>query len=252
MKSASLILSLACATALFSSAVRPADSAESAASLVIDLRPRFEEYGLSPRGQGARGTCSVFVVNSAYEYLFARAGGSRIRISPEFINWASNQVSHDGGDGSFFYHALEGVIRHGICAEEDYPYTEAFDITRAPDADLLETALANKRKVERRLQPVLTWISPHTAPAGLSDEHIASMIQVLNAGWPVGIGSAHSLLLVGYEGHPTDYSQGIFHVLDSALITYRTVDYAYIKEQVSDVFYLSTTRRAPFKMSLRQ
>ena len=91
-----------------------------------------------------------------------------------------------------------------------------------------------------------------SAPAGLSDEHVASMIQVLNAGWPVGIGSAHSLLLVGYEGHPTDYSQGIFHVLDSALITYRTVDYAYIKEQVSDVFYLSTTRRAPFKMSLRQ
>ena len=98
MKCASIILSLTCALALLSSAARTAASAEPA-NLVIDLRPRFEEYGLSPRGQGARGTCSVFVVNSAYEYLFARAGGSRIRISPEFINWASNQVSHDGGDG---------------------------------------------------------------------------------------------------------------------------------------------------------
>jgi hypothetical protein len=242
------VISAFCALALLAGAVcSPANATESTA-LVVDLRPGFQLYGLSPRGQGSRGTCSVFVVMSAYEYLLGRAGGSKTRISPEFINWASNQISHDNRDGSYFLHALEGVSRYGICSETDYPYTDVYDASRAPGKDLLRIAETNSHAMDNTLHPVLTWISPHGARAGLSDKQIDRMIQVLQDGWPVGIGSAHSLLLVGYEGPANDYSKGVFHVLDSAQVNFRTVDYAYIKDQVSDVFYLSTTQKAPFTL----
>ena len=51
----------------------------------IDLRPKFAGFGLTPRVQGGRGTCSVFAVTQALEFALARKKGSGERLSEEFL-----------------------------------------------------------------------------------------------------------------------------------------------------------------------
>jgi hypothetical protein len=47
-----------------SDAAAPASQPET-----VDLRPEFQKWGLDTRIQGPRGTCSVFVVTEAIEYV---------------------------------------------------------------------------------------------------------------------------------------------------------------------------------------
>src|SRR5204863_469062 len=73
----------------------------------VDLRPIFEQWGLSPRRQGTRPTCSVFTVVGALELAAARAAGGGGHLSVEFLNWAAHQVARrtadDAGGGAFLY-----------------------------------------------------------------------------------------------------------------------------------------------------
>ena len=45
----------------------------------VDLRPLFHKWALSPRRQGARGTCSVFTVVGALEYALRTEAESGAR-----------------------------------------------------------------------------------------------------------------------------------------------------------------------------
>ncbi len=75
----------------------------------IDLRPALDKWGLGPRIQGKRGTCSVFAVTGALEYAVARKTDHATRLSVEFLNWASNQAIRDTHDGGFFSDLWRGT-----------------------------------------------------------------------------------------------------------------------------------------------
>jgi len=66
----------------------------------VDLRPEFQRFGLTPRQQGARPTCSTFTVAGALEFAVAKRQGSSPRLSVEFLNWASNKTCGDAEDGA--------------------------------------------------------------------------------------------------------------------------------------------------------
>jgi C1A family cysteine protease len=194
-----------------------------------DLRPLFVRYGLEPRAQGKRGTCSIFAVVGALEFEYARTGALRRgeRLSVEFLNWASHQTNGRRTDGSFFSDALNGVNRYGVCAEALLPYAPTFDADLVPPAATREDAL-RRREVSPR------WIKEWDVKTGLTDDHLTAIRRSIADGHPVAVGlrwpkkpefdrahrlnhpppaevfDGHSILFVGYETDTRQPGGGTF------------------------------------------
>ena len=183
----------------------------------VDLRPVLEEFGMAPRVQGARPTCSVFTVVGAIEFAAAKRQGQTPRLSVEFLNWAANKTCGDSADGGFFSDLWKGFAAYGICAEGEMGYEPKFDPARQPSV----AALANA-KTRLSLGLELHWIKPWNVKTGLTPEELAAIKRTLASGWPVCSGlrwpkrerwvedvlqlcppeevrDGHSVLLVGYS-----------------------------------------------------
>ncbi|NCO40794.1 MAG: SUMF1/EgtB/PvdO family nonheme iron enzyme [Armatimonadetes bacterium] len=210
---------------------QPADSRRLPQS--VDLRPQLDAWGLGPRSQGARGTCSVFVTAAALEFAVSKHYGRGVPLSVEFLNWASNRAIDRNADGGFFHDLLKGFDEHGICPERDLPYAKQFDPQLEPSAEALEAA-----KAIRALDPKVHWINPWKPQAGLTDEHMRQIRATLAAGWPVAAGSGHSRLLVGYRDDPDAPGGGVFLVKDSGAGAYTEVTYEFVQVKVGDVFWI--------------
>ena len=146
----------------------------------VDLRPRFEQWGLARRQQGARVTCSAFTVAGALEFAVAQRQGRTPRLSVEFLNWAANRTCGDSDDGGFFSDLWKGYAAHGICTEEAMPYQAKFDPGQPPTADAFADA---KTRLTFGLR--LHWIKEWDVNTGLKDEHLAAIKRTLADGWPV-------------------------------------------------------------------
>lgn len=206
----------------------------------VDLRPALMSMQLVPRGQGPRGTCSVFTTCSAIEFALARLRGKPERLSVEFLNWSGGKFAGAPSDGNFFHNALGGFQRFGICAESEMPYRAAFDPSVAPSEDALASAKNVKSALFDRLS--IRWIVPwHPNRFGVDDAQFAEIQSVLALGFPVAAGSGHSRLLVGYRDDPKIPGGGAFLTLDSALAQFSEVTYEFVKKDVADVFWIDVT-----------
>jgi len=206
----------------------PADRLAGSSSAGVDLRPAFQKWGLTPRVQGKRNTCSVFTVAGALEYAAANKTGRTLRVSVEFLNWASNQAVRDNDDGSFFSDLWRGFTIYGACPEQDMPYQDKFDPNRTPGEEAKDHA---RQMHEIGLQ--LHWIKPWNPNTGLTDAHLAAIKRVLDRRRPVcggfrwpkqvkwrddvlemappeGVFDGHSVLLVGYRGDSQQPGGGMF------------------------------------------
>jgi hypothetical protein len=214
---------LACLLAPGRALAAPAGSATG-----VDLRPALEKWGLPPRVQGKRNTCSVFAVTGALEYAMASRNGHGTRLSVEFLNWASNQALHEMNDGSFFSDLWRGYTIYGVCPEPDMPYQGKFDPARTPSEEAKDHA---RQLLEVALQ--LHWIKPWNRNTGLTEKQFVSIKEVLDEHWPVcagcrwpknvrwkddvlemappeGVYDGHSVLLVGYRDDPAQSGGGAF------------------------------------------
>jgi hypothetical protein len=208
-----------------------ADHAAPAAG--IDLRPIFQNWGLTPRSQGGRGTCSVFALTQALEYALAGRQRHGTRLSVEFLNWASNDATREWEDGGFFSDLWKGFEAHGICPEADMPYQASFDPKLRPTAEALDRA-RGLRGVGLRLH----WIKPWDVTTGLTAEHLAEIKRTLRRQWPVcgglrwpkqerwengvlkmappeGVFDGHSVLLVGFRDDAAQPGGGVFLIRNS-------------------------------------
>jgi D-arabinan exo alpha-(1,3)/(1,5)-arabinofuranosidase (non-reducing end) len=199
-----------------------------------DLRQAFADFGLGPRVQGGRGTCSVFVVTGALEFALARESGHGGRLSVEFLNWASNQAIGRPDDGGFFSDLWKGFESRGICAEDDLPYRPEFSRDLAPPAEVQERASAARKRGLK-----LHWIKEWNPKKGLDEAQLAEVRRTIASGWPVGGGflwpkrevwkkdvlqfcaredvrDGHSVLLVGYQDDPAQAGGGLFTIRNSA------------------------------------
>jgi hypothetical protein len=199
----------------------------------IDLRPQFAAFGLQPRGQGKRPTCSIFTTVSAFEFAFARATGHGERLSVEYANWAANAATGRSDDGDFFHCALAGYERFGIAAEPLQPYAAKFANEPPPPDALVD---AGRRLARDGSKVQVRWIRPIGGGAGLSTEQFDDLLHTIAAGFPVAAGSAHSRLLIGYRKDPSAAGGGIFTTLDSALAKYAEVPFEFVQKQVNDAF----------------
>lgn len=194
----------------------------------VDLRPKFAGFGLTPRVQGGRGTCSVFAVTQALEFAAARKKGAGERLSEEFLNWASNQALGQAADGGFFSDLWKGYEKFGVCTDAAMPYRERFEPDSPPSADAMAQAAATQK-----LGLQLHWIKEWDVNTGLTPDHLASIKKTMAGGWPVFTGlrwpkraewnnnvlqmaapadvfDGHSILFVGYRDDPVMPGGGVF------------------------------------------
>ncbi len=206
----------------------------------VDLRPQFKKWNLPPKRQGARNTCSVFVTTGALEFAVSKHYRKGTRLSVEYLNWACNQVIHNDKEdrGQFFHDLLKGFAQHGICFEANMPYQDRFDPQLKPS----ETALKKAKEIES-LGLTIHWINSWKPQPGLTDEHLKEIKTVLAKGYPVGAGSSHSRLLIGYREDPRQAGGGIFLAKDSGAGAFNTVTYEFVKQNVGDVFWVEAPPR---------
>ncbi len=194
----------------------------------IDLRPGMQQWGLTPRLQGKRPTCSVFTVVGALEFGAARKQGRASRFSVEFLNWAGNQVAREDQDGGFFSDLWKGFATYGICAEEELPYAPKFDTGLAPGSAVLA-----KAKAALSLGLQFHWIKEWDVKTGLAPGQSLEIKRTLSRGWPVcggfrwprqekwdhevlqmcgpdAVYDGHSVLLVGYRDDAAQAGGGVF------------------------------------------
>lgn len=203
----------------------------------VDLRPKLESLGLTPRAQGARGTCSIFTTCSALEYALAVQSGAPVRMSPEFLNWAGSQACGWPSDGNFFHNALAGFDRFGICPEEAMPYRASYDPGLAPSVPALASARELRQGDGAGL--VVHWIVPWQPNRfGVTEAQLEEIRALMRSGYPVAAGASHSRLLVGYRNDPNLPGGGAFLTLDSALARFDEVSYAFVGTEVADVFWI--------------
>lgn len=197
-------------------------------SKTVDLRPKFEKWGLKPRSQGSRPTCSVFTLTGALEYAMTNERQQGERLSVEFLNWAANQTGRGAKDGGFFSEMWDGFASHGICAETEMPYLADFDSARTPAPEVRTEA---KEKLALGLRR--HWIKQWNVNTGLSDGEFIMIKKTLQEGWPVcggfrwpkedqwkddvlqicpaaAVVDGHSVLLVGYRDDTHQAGGGVF------------------------------------------
>lgn len=209
------------------------DTSDDLSVHAVDLRPIFKNWGFSVRPQGARGTCSVFVVTDALEYAVATQRRTGTRLSVEFLNWASNQALGEADDGGYFSDLWKGFTVHGICPEPEMPYRPAFDPKQQPGDEARDHA-----RPLRGLGLQLHWIKPWDVNTGLEEAQLAEIKRVLRRQWPVcgglrwpkaekwvgdvlqmappeGVRDGHSVLLVGFRDDPKQPGGGVFLLRNS-------------------------------------
>ena len=246
----------------------PGDPAARAASAVLpasaDLRPRLEAYGLSPRVQGHRGTCSVFTVTGAIEYALARTGERVPPLSPEFLNWALNRAVGKDDDGGFFSDLWRGFEAHGICPEADMPYRPSFDPALQPSREAVDHARGPLGKGLR-----IHWIKRWDPKRGLQEDELLEARRALAAGWPVcggflwprreewkdgvlqfrprqGVRDGHSVLLVGYRDDPSLPGGGLAIIRNTAgPARFGFLTYEYLLAYMNDAVWIGPEGEKP-------
>lgn len=206
----------------------------------VDLRPEFLALELPPRRQGRRNTCSVFTTAAAMEFALSKQSGRSFPLSVEYLNWSCNQVidNQTADRGQFFHHLLEGFARHGVCREEQMPYTRRFDPELAP-SDEAKAAAAEVRDMGLTVH----WIKPiNRRNPGLNDEQFDEARRVLAAGWPVAAGASHSRLLVGYRDDAEAAGGGVFYTKDSGSGRFAEVTYEFARNDINDAFWVAPPR----------
>lgn len=226
----------------------------------VDLRPRFEEYGMAPEAQGARNTCSLFAITAVAEFEYHQAGNQADqRFSQEYLVWAADEATGMQGDQAMFYEALAGLNTLGICTANLSPYGDEADAGhRAPDA-----AIDAARALRDRWR--IHWIRLWNVERPLSDSQMEGVRAALAAGHPVACGlrwpgsgrgdrilevpdandvyDGHSIVLTGYERDESAPGGGLFQFRNSDGPRwgdggYGVMSFAYVRAYANDALWL--------------
>lgn len=211
------------------------------------LRPLFEKYGIGIYDQGERGTCSIFAITGLLEFEYAHTQGITAPLSVEYLNWASNMITGELADGSYFSDALTALNKYGICSDELFPYyIQNYNSQVAPSQAAIKEA-------KKRRGASLYWIKEWNPTTGMAEEQIAQIKQQILKEHPVAIGfrwpkkedkyrrvengimivppeegvyDGHSVIIVGFKDDPTVAGGGYFIFKNSYGIGFGEEGYA--------------------------
>jgi hypothetical protein len=206
----------------------------------VDLRPAIKEFGLGPRAQGKRNTCSVFVTTEVIEFALAQREGRGKLLSVEYLNWACNQVIGNRTEdrGQFFHNLLNGFEKFGLCFEEEMAYTPTFQPELQPDPKAKATGERIRAK-DFKIHWIKRWVENSS---GLSESELIEVKTAMSKGWPVAAGASHSRLLVAYRDDADLPGGGTFITMDSGSGRYEIVTYEFAKKNVNDAFWVEPAK----------
>jgi alpha-galactosidase len=230
----------------------------------INLRPLFEKYGLTIRDQGGRGTCSVFAIVGLMEFEYAHRLNTKVELSVEFLNWASNRITGEAGDGSFFSDALTALKKYGICRDSLFPYYIC------NYNSLVEPSAAALTDGRLRRQASVHWIKEWNPDKGMTEDQVQQVKAQIRTGHPVAIGflwpknegqyrktvdgimtvppregvfDGHSVIITGYRDDPALPGGGCFMFRNSHGSGYEDdgygeMPYEYARKYANDGVFL--------------
>jgi len=223
-----------------------------------DLRPQFAKWGLLPKSQGKRPTCSVFVVTAALEFAAAQRHQAGFVLSEEYLNWASNEAIGEHADGGFFSDLWKGYLKHGICEARLAPYCEEYDPAWEPVKGARRQGHSFREDGYE-----LSWIKPWDVTTGLAEDEMEAILQTLRSGLPVCAGlrwpkepkwdngllgmcpaeevfDGHSVLMVGFAFDRPESPEGVFIFRDSGSGgRYASLPFEFARAYVNDAAVIS-------------
>lgn len=208
-----------------------------------NLRPEIEKRGIKIRHQGKRGTCSVHVMVFLMEYqLSGRLGEKVNHLSVEYANHAANLIINAQEDGQYFSSVAAGYDEYGIVPdtlwiyvkERQYDFDEACKVMNEELIACGREMLKHELRLNGRF--VKQW-----GEAGLTDAQFSEIIELLDAGVPIGIGRDHSMALIGYERDEDQPGGGIFtfrnsHGTREDFDGYQMETFEHVKNTVLDAY----------------
>lgn len=228
--------------------------------LKVNLVPDFDRFGLVPRSQGKRDTCSLFAITALAEFEAAASPAKRPkRFSDEFLIWAANEATGLKGDQAMFYEAVHGLNVFGICTADLMPYALIGDPNRRPS----ERALASAKTLSHRWK--VHWIKRWDLRNVLTNSHLLDIKSSLARRHPVACGlrwpkkpkghelldvpppddviDGHSIAFVGYEDDANRAGGGVLVFRNSAGANwgnrgYGLMSYAYARAYANDALWL--------------
>ena len=147
-----------------------------------NLRPLFEKYGIDVKNQGSRGTCSVFALIGVLEFEYAHKKDQTTPLSVEYLNWASNKVTGQIVDGSFFGDALNGLLNYGVCSNEYFPYYFTNYTKKVEPSEAAIVDAGYRKSAE------LIWIKEWNPKNGMNESQLSMVRKMIDAEHPVAVG----------------------------------------------------------------
>jgi len=226
----------------------------------VDLVPEFGKLGLTPLAQGNRGDCSLFAITALAEFESGRRQSKpTVRLSEEFLIWASHQATGHSGDQAMFYEAFHGLETLGICEAGLMPYSPAVNSRHKPSAKALEDARG--RAGHWRVH----WVRRWNVARPLDASELEGIKKALASGHPVACGlrwpkalrghvlrdvppprdvsDGHSIVLAGYAEDPKQPGGGMFVFRNSfgpewGEKGYGRMSYAYVRAYANDALWI--------------
>jgi len=233
----------------------------------VDLVPEFVKLGLTPLAQGNRGDCSLFAITALAEFESGRRQPKpAIRLSEEFLIWASHRATGQAGDQAMFYEAFHGLEALGICQSALMPYSPAANARHKPSAQALEDARG--RAGHWRVH----WVRRWNVARPVNPSEFEGIKKALASGHPVACGlrwpnelhghvlrevppprdvsDGHSIALAGYADDPKQPGGGMFVFRNSfgpawGEKGYGRMSYAYVRAYANDALWLEYVPRRP-------
>jgi len=231
----------------------------------VDLVAEFGRLGLTPLAQGNRGDCSLFAITALAEFESGRQQSKpSVRLSEEFLIWASHQATGKVGDQAMFYEAFHGLETFGTCQAGLMPYSPAANARHKPSAKALEDARG--RAGHWRVH----WVRRWNVARPLEGSELKGIKQALASGHPVACGlrwpkalkghvlrevpppeavsDGHSIVLAGYADDPKQPGGGMFVFRNSfgpgwGEKGYGRMSYAYVRAYANDALWLEYVPR---------
>ena len=148
-----------------------------------DLRTQIDDYGLSIRSQGSRGTCSVFALTFCQEYMAAKTTGQKnLDFSEEYLNVIGDIAAGSTQDGGFYKDLNMGYQVNGHVKESELPYHDPMaGGTKNKAITLLNEGMATKKFAA-------DFIKDWDPKKGANDGEVKTSCDYLDKNIPVAVG----------------------------------------------------------------
>lgn len=168
------------------------------ADLADSVDWRTKGYVTAVKDQGACGSCWAFSVVEAMEGHLFNVTGKLVDLDPQQLVDCAGEFGNEGCGGGFMDRAFEYIIKYGLEAEKDYPYTGRDDACHYNPALVIANCsrFSYVDKTEDALKEAVATVGPISV--GIDADSIFFYSSGIFYDPNCGDWTDHAVLAVGY------------------------------------------------------